>query len=125
MGAVRRVVIVDDDGDIRLMLRLMIGSEEDLEIVGEAADGREGVEVVLEQNPDLVVMDLMMGGLNGIDATRAIKKAAPEVQVIGFTSARDDVSAHEMEGAGIAVRVQKTETKGLLPVIRRVLDLRD
>ena len=77
-----RVLLVDDHTVVRRGLRLAFDLEPDLEVVGEAANGQEAVERVAELAPDVVVMDLLMPVMNGVDATRAIRRDHPEVEVV-------------------------------------------
>ena len=80
-----RILIADDDSLVRMGLRAVLGGEEDLEVVGEAGDGRAALELVAELHPDLVIMDIRMPHLDGISATRRITEGpgdAPRVLVL-------------------------------------------
>ena len=77
-----RVVIADDHAIFREGIRMVLSRNPDLEIVGEAPDGREAVRAALDQGPDLVIMDIAMPGLTGIEATREILAQLPETRVI-------------------------------------------
>jgi DNA-binding NarL/FixJ family response regulator len=81
-----RVVLVDDHGVVRRGLRGYLELLDDMEIVGEAENGLQGVEIVDSLRPDVVLMDLVMPQLDGIGATSRIKAAHPEVQVVALTS---------------------------------------
>ncbi|MBY8876180.1 response regulator [Actinacidiphila acidipaludis] len=85
-----RVVLVDDQPLIRKGLRVLIADAPDLEVVGEAGDGAEAVRVVTELAPDIVVMDIRMPGVDGIEATRRITAAGSATQVIVLTTFDDD-----------------------------------
>lgn len=69
---------------------MVLSLEPDLQVVGEAADGREALERVAELKPDVVLMDLLMPVMNGVDAIRAIKRDAPSVEVVALTSVLED-----------------------------------
>lgn len=80
-----RVVIADDHPMLRSGLRLAISSQPDMEVVGEAVDGKEAIDVVVDSQPDVVVVDLTMPGLGGIEATEIITDSSPSTQVIALT----------------------------------------
>jgi DNA-binding NarL/FixJ family response regulator len=84
-----RVAIVDDHTIVRNGLVSLLGAHADLEIVGAAGDGEEAVALCIEQRPDVVLMDLSMPGVGGIEATRRIAEHAPGVQVVVLTSFMD------------------------------------
>lgn len=85
-----RVLIVDDHAVVRSGLSAFLLAFDELELVGEAASGEEAVRKCIELAPDVVLMDLIMPGMNGADATRAIRAACPDVKVIALTSFKDD-----------------------------------
>ncbi len=81
-----RVLIVDDDPLVRSALTLMLGGQPDVEVVGEAADGRHGAEQAAALGPDVVLMDIRMPGLNGLDATRELHTRPDPPRVIVLTT---------------------------------------
>ncbi|HLS72792.1 MAG TPA: response regulator transcription factor [Actinomycetaceae bacterium] len=81
-----RVVIVDDDALVRAGLRLILGGSDSIEVVGEAADGREGLAVVEREQPDVVLMDIRMPRLDGLAATRRLVERGSTVRVIVLTT---------------------------------------
>lgn len=83
--SVARVLLVDDQLLFRKGLRALLSSEEDFEVVAEAGDGQEAVDKVRVFNPDIVLMDIHMPGMDGIQATRLIKAERPEVKVVILT----------------------------------------
>jgi len=85
MNNKKRIVIAEDHTILRDGLKALISSEPNLEIVGEASDGLEAIKVINEVKPDLVLMDLSMPRLNGIDAIRDIKRMSPETMVLVLT----------------------------------------
>lgn len=85
-----RVLIADDHPVFRDGLASLLGTQADVTVVGTAADGAEAVALATELGPDVVVMDLQMPGLNGIDATRRLAEVRPDVRVLVFTMGEDD-----------------------------------
>jgi two-component system response regulator NreC len=80
-----RVLLADDHAIMREGLRLVLAAEPHIEVIGEAEDGRQAVEQAVSMQPDVVVMDIAMPQLNGLDATRQIRQRCPEVQVVILT----------------------------------------
>ena len=77
-----RVIICDDQEIIRDGLEMLLTIEEDIEVVGMAQDGYEALQLVAAKSPDLVLMDLKMAGMNGVEATRRIKGQFPQVKIL-------------------------------------------
>ena len=84
------VVLVDDHQIVRQGVRALLETQPDIAIVGEAASGEEAVRLCADQAPDVVLMDLVMPGMNGVEATRQIKQESPRSQVIVLTSYHED-----------------------------------
>jgi DNA-binding NarL/FixJ family response regulator len=95
-----RVVLADDHPAFRSGLRFMLAQCADLEVVGEAASGEDVVRLARELDPDVVIMDVNMPGMNGIDATRAIVGESPQVGVLVLTMLEDDESVFQAMRAG-------------------------
>lgn len=95
-----RVLTVDDHPAFRDGLRAMLGGASDLEVVGEAQDGAQAVALALTLQPDVVVMDIQMPGMNGVDATRRIVYTSPHIGVIMLTMFEDDDSVFSAMRAG-------------------------
>jgi DNA-binding NarL/FixJ family response regulator len=85
-----KVVICDDQAIVRDGLELLLKLEKDIEVVGLAQDGAEAIELVTQKSPDLVLMDLKMPGINGVDATRRICATSPGVKILILTTFDDD-----------------------------------
>ena len=95
-----RVLLADDHRMVRDGLRALIQAEDDLEVVAEAEEGRAAVRLAGEVSPDVVVMDISMPDLNGIDATRQIKSHDPAVSVVALTAHADPRLVSSILGAG-------------------------
>jgi DNA-binding NarL/FixJ family response regulator len=85
-----RIIIADDHSVVRQGLKMFLGLDPDLEIIGEAADGAEAVKMAHELNPDVVLMDMLMPVMDGITATQHIRKELPDTEVIALTSVLED-----------------------------------
>lgn len=95
-----RVLIVDDHAMVRSGLEAFLLAYDDLMLVGEAADGAEAVSKCTTLNPDVVLMDLVMPEMDGVDAIRVIRERVPEIQVIALTSFPEDEWVHSALQAG-------------------------
>ncbi len=95
-----RVVVADDQTVVRDGLVAILGQLDDVDVVGSAAGGAEAVSLVMEQAPDVVLMDLRMPGVDGIEATRQIRRACPNTQVVVLTTYADDTSILDAVSAG-------------------------
>lgn len=95
-----RVMIVDDHALVRGGLRVFLLAFDDLELVGEAASGEEALRLCKQLQPDVVLMDLVMPGMDGVAATRAIRERWPQIQVVALTSFWDEELVQEALQAG-------------------------
>lgn len=117
-----RVLVVDDHQMVREGLKLLLAAEPDLELVGEALDGQQAVEMVHELLPDVVVMDIGLPVMDGIEATRRIREAHPEVAVIALSAHADTTFIDEMKSLGACGYVLKDMAFELLgDAIRKCL----
>ena len=117
-----RVLIVDDDPLVRAALVLMLGGQDDLEVVGEAADGREAIVLADELRPDVVLMDIRMPRLNGLDATRALCTSADPPRVIVLTTFDADDHILEALSAGAdGFLLKDTSPAQIVDAIRKVV----
>ena len=114
------VVIADDHPIFRDGLRALFATTDDIDLVGEAADGAGAIDVVATTVPDVVVMDLQMPGLNGVEATRRLATLAPTARVIVLTMFEDDgagMAAGRPTGVGTAaMRERASELGGTLDI---------
>lgn len=97
-----RLLLVDDHTVVRQGLKLAFGLETDFEVVGEAENGKRALEEVERLRPDVVVMDLLMPVMNGVDATREIRRSYPEIEVVALTSILEDRMVVDVVEAGAA-----------------------
>jgi two-component system response regulator NreC len=95
-----KILIADDHGIVREGLKALIKRRTDIEVVGEAEDGKTAVELASQLVPDVVIMDVTMPNLNGVDATRAITRACPNTKVIALSMHTDKTIVREMFKAG-------------------------
>ena len=110
-----RVLVVDDEPDVRLLLNAVLASP-GVEIVGEADDGFDALELVKSTSPDVVVLDLMLPTLSGLDVLRAIRHDNPDVRVVAVSAMAEDTAEREALTAGADLFVSK------LDVTRRLLE---
>ncbi len=114
-----RILITDDHGVVRQGLRMFLSLEPDLEVVGEASNGREALSLARELKPDVVLMDLLMPVMDGIAATEAIRSEMPEVEVIALTSVLEDTSVSGAIRAGaIGYLLKDTDAEELKRAIQ-------
>jgi NarL family two-component system response regulator LiaR len=118
-----RVLIADDHAVVRQGLRTFLELQDDIEVVADACDGHEAVSAALEGRPDVVLMDLVMPGLDGIEATRRILRERPATRVIALTSFLDDDKVLPAVRAGAAGYLLKdVEPAELVRAIHTVHD---
>jgi len=114
-----RILIVDDHSVVRQGLRMFLGLDPELEVVGEAADGAEGLRRAHELKPDVVLMDVLMPVMDGIAATTAIRQELPDTEVIALTSVLEDASVVGAVRAGaIGYLLKDTEADELRRAIK-------
>ena len=109
-----RLLVVDDEARVRQGLRMRLAGEPDLEIVGEAGDGPAALQLALELRPDVVLMDLLMSGMDGIQATLMLQAAVPALSIVAFSVREDASTRREAASAGAVAFVGKQEGPDLL-----------
>jgi two-component system response regulator NreC len=114
-----RLLLVDDHAVVRSGLKMLLGSESDVDIVGEASTAAEALEVSAQVKPDVILMDIGLPDLSGIDATREIKKRFPKVAIVALTIHEDEEYFFKMLDAGASGYVPKRAApEELLTAIR-------
>jgi DNA-binding NarL/FixJ family response regulator len=116
-----RVLLADDDALIRAGLAVVLGTAGDLEVVAEAADGIEAVDLCLVHTPDVVLMDVRMPGIDGIEATRRLLASRPEIKILILTTFHDDEYVYGALRAGASgFLLKRASPERLLDAVRTV-----
>ena len=114
-----KLLIVDDHSVVRQGLHMFLSLDDDLEIVGEAVDGAEAIEKAKDLRPDVVLMDLLMPVMDGVEAIKVIKNDFPEIEVIALTSVLEDKAVFGAIRAGaIGYLLKDTEADDLIRAIK-------
>ena len=117
------ILIADDQTITRSGLQTLLAAAENIKIVGEARDGEEAIELAASLQPDVILMDLRMPGVNGIEATRRIHRTSPHISILVLTVFEDDTSVFPAIRAGArGYLLKNTEQDELLRAIRTVAD---
>ena len=123
VGPPIRVLVVDDDALVRSGLALILGGTDDIEVVGQAVDGRSGVVAAREHRPDIVLMDIRMPRMNGLEATEVLQSWDSPPKVIVLTTFDADDYVTRALGAGASGFLLKdTRPAAIIEAIRRVAD---
>ena len=116
-----RILIAEDHETVRDGIKLIIESQPDMTVVGEAGDGREAIRLAEELKPDIVLMDVSMPELNGLLATAKLKRIMPDVKILTLTRHTDEAYLQELLQAGVSGYVLKqSATAELLRAVRAV-----
>ena len=118
---VKSVLIADDNAFVRQRLGELFDREPDFEVCAEAENGSKAIEEAQESHPDLILMDLSMPVMNGLDAARALKRLMPEVPIVMFSVYSDSFTEREACSAGVSALVSKFEDMSALVRIARNL----
>ena len=114
-----RILLADDHVTVRHGLKLLIEGQADMTVIAEVSDGAAAVQRAIDLNPDVVVMDISMPGMNGLTATRTLKKARPHAAIVTLTRHGDDAYLQELLRAGVSAYVLKQSAPAeLLQAIR-------
>jgi NarL family two-component system response regulator LiaR len=116
-----RILIVDDHAVVRKGIRALLATEDDLEVIGEAVNGEEAVALYQELNPDLLLLDLIMPKVNGIEVIKKIKGDYPPAKILVLTSfAADDQVFPAIKAGALGYLLKDTEPEDLINAIRQV-----
>jgi two-component system response regulator NreC len=122
MDANLRIVIAEDHVTVREGLRMIVDAQKDMEVVGEAGDGRAAIEMAKELNPDVVLMDISMPKLNGLKAAATLKRVMPDIKILTLTRHTDEAYLQELFQAGVSGYVLKQSSSShLIDAIRSVM----
>jgi two-component system response regulator NreC len=102
-----QIIVVEDHEMMRAGIKLLVDSQGDMEVVGEAGDGRTAIELAQQLKPDVVLMDISMPELNGLKATATLKRILPEIKILTLTRHTDDAYLQELLQAGVSGYVLK------------------
>ena len=115
-----KVLIVDDHKMVRAGLTALLETEKDIEVIGQAENGRDAVEQSARLAPDVVIMDLMMPVMDGVEATRLIHERTPDVRILVLTTfGTSDGIAHALEAGASGAIMKSADTPDLADAIRR------
>lgn len=116
-----RLVLADDHDVLRSGLRFMLNSEEDMEVIGEASNGQEAILLCQEKKPDILILDLSMPGLSGLESIEKIKKANPEIKILVLTMHDDEGYLRKVLKSGCSGYIlKKAAAVELISAIRKV-----
>ncbi|HVN20242.1 MAG TPA: PAS domain S-box protein [Dongiaceae bacterium] len=120
-----RILLVDDDARVRRVIASMLSARSDWQVCGEAGDGQESIEQARAQRPDVVLMDVSMPRMNGLDATRILRREIPNIEVILVSQNDPSVVSRQAEDVGARAYCSKTDlARNLVPIIERALEER-
>jgi NarL family two-component system response regulator LiaR len=114
-----RIVIADDHSVVRQGLRMLLTLDPELEVAGEASDGAQALRLARELQPDVVLMDMLMPVMNGIEATTAIRRELPDTEVLALTSALDDdIVVGAVRAGAIGYLLKNTDAPDVIRAIK-------
>jgi DNA-binding NarL/FixJ family response regulator len=121
---VKSILIADDNGLVRQRLCGLFSREAGFEVCGKTENGREAIRKAQELHPDLILLDLSLPLMNGLDATRVLKRVMPEVPIIMYSAYGDSFTEKEARSAGVSALIPKSEPISVLLAKARSLVFR-
>ena len=116
-----KILIADDHAIVRYGLASLIATQDDMEVVGQARNGKEAVDLALKANPDIVIMDLSMPKMDGVEATSVLHDRLPSARVVILTSfVASDGIAHALDRGAVGAIMKTTDDSALLPALRKI-----
>lgn len=126
MTMAARVLLADDTPDIRALLRLVLSRQDDFEVVAEASDGSEAIDMARRHHPDVVLLDLAMPVMDGLEAIPGVRQAVPDCKIVVLSGFNADQMAAEAMSAGADAYIEKgTPPMRLVSELRRICGLRE
>jgi DNA-binding NarL/FixJ family response regulator len=116
-----RILIVDDSPMVRKRLAMLLQQHDDWQVCGEAVNGFEAVRKAEQLDPDLIVMDFLMPGMNGLQAAREIGQKIPSIPILMFTMHMSNQLVQEAKNAGVKGAVAKTDVGGMIEGVESLL----
>lgn len=117
-----RILIADDHAIVRMGVKLLLSAEKEFQIIGEAEDGMGALEMSLKAEPDLIILDLMMPKMNGVDVTKKVKEKLPDAKIVLLTSfATAEGLAQALQYGANGIVLKSSAEVELIPAIRTVL----
>lgn len=121
MGVTTRVAIVDDDALVRAGLRMILGGDSSLSIVGEASDGREALDMIATASPHVVLMDIRMPVLDGLETTKVLTRRGDQVRIIVLTTFdTDELVVTALRHGAVGFLLKDTSPSNIVDAVRRV-----
>lgn len=118
----KKVLLIDDDELITMSLEMIISAEEDFQVIGKGNSGREAIQLFDQLNPDLLLMDIRMADMNGLEAAEAILKAHPKATILFLTTFSDDEYIVKALKLGVKGYLLKQDYKSLGAALRAAMD---